>query len=43
MERRSDLVIKRSRKKGDAAVALAIPAAIILIVIFAISLLVAVK
>jgi hypothetical protein len=36
----SDLVIRRSRKKGDAVVTLAITAGIILLVIYLISLLV---
>ncbi|MGD0817113.1 MAG: hypothetical protein ABR986_01790 [Methanomassiliicoccales archaeon] len=40
MERRTDTVIRRSRGKGDAIVALVIVAMIILIVIFMISLVV---
>lgn len=40
VERRPDLVIRRSRMKGDAVVTLAITAGIILMVLFVISLLV---
>lgn len=43
MERRTDTEIRRSRKKGDAILALLITAMIILIVLFVISLIVAVK
>ena len=43
MERRSELVVRRSRKRGDAIVTLAITAAIILIVLVVISMLVAAR
>jgi hypothetical protein len=43
LERRTETVINRSRKKGDALVALMITAAIIILVLFMISLLVVVK
>ena len=43
LERRTENIVKRSRNKWDALVALAITAAIIILVLFVISLLVAVK
>lgn len=43
MERRSEMVIRRSRKRGDAIVTMAITALIILVVLVVISLFVAGK
>jgi hypothetical protein len=43
LERRTETVINRSRKKGNAVVTLAITAAIIILALFVISLLVVVR